>query len=158
MLCQASKALDLLEREKSSEFQRSQMMIDALNQKIESLNHEVSSLQNALVETNKSNLGNDTGYADFLGAVDSKDIERQKLHAELKETEANFNTQMAVMTESLRKLELEKKEIESNAATLESHNNKLKDKCRSFFNENKAGVSLTFAFLAELIVRNFNCR
>lgn len=126
LLCQASKALELLDQEK-----RSQMKIDELNQKIESLNHEVSSLQNALVDANKSTLGNDTGYADFLGAVDSKDVERQRLAAEFKEAESNFNAQMNAMNETLQKLQLEKKEIETKASKLYYDNKAMKDNLAS---------------------------
>lgn len=150
MLCQASKALELLDKEKLDDFQRSQMKIEELNQKIEELNHEVASLQHALMETNKSNLGNDTGYADFLGAVDSKDVERQRFHAELDSAEANFNSQMAIMTENMQKLQLEKKTIETNASKLLYDYNKLKDKLASFFKSRNDDVSLNFTFFTEL--------
>lgn len=128
LLCKASKALDLLDEQKTSELERSQMMIDELNQKIETLTYEVSSLQNALTDANKSHLGNDTGYADFLGAVDSKDVELQRRMQELSEVESRFNREMRQMKEKLQQLTAEKHEIELKACNLLYDNEEMKDK------------------------------
>lgn len=128
LLLQASKAMDLLDQQKSEELERSQFLIDELNQKIESLEHEVSSLQNALVDSNKSNFANDTGYADFVGAVDPKEIECQRKMQELNEIEINFRKQMNVMNEKIKELQAEKKQIELQASQLLYDNDEMKDK------------------------------
>lgn len=104
------------------------MMIDELNQKIESLQYEVSSLQNALSENNKSQLANDTGYADFLGAVDSKDVEMQRRLLELAGVEARFKAEMDSMKETLKHLQNEKVEINKKAGSLLYENEEMKDK------------------------------
>lgn len=128
LLCKASKALDLLDEQKASELERSKMMIDELNQRIESLQYEVSSLQNALSENNKSHLANDTGYADFLGAVDSKDVEMQRRLLELAGVEARFKTEMDQMKETVKHLQNEKVEINEKAGNLLYENEEMKDK------------------------------
>lgn len=131
LLCQASKALELLDDQKGNDLQHSQMMIEELNQKIESLQHEVSSLQNALVDANKSVLANDTGYADFLGAVDTKDVEVQRKLMELTQVEANFNQQMVEMNQKMKELHQQKREIETKASSLLYENDEMKDKMSS---------------------------
>lgn len=131
LLCQASKALELLDDQKGNDYQHSQMLIEELNQKIESLQHEVSSLQNALVDANKSVLANDTGYADFLGAVDTKDVEVQRKMIELTQIETSFNQRMVDMNEKVKDLQFQKKEIEAKAASLMYENDEMKDKMSS---------------------------
>src|SRR5690349_15950274 len=118
------------------------MVIEELNQKIEGLNHELTAMQNALTDSKRSNVGNDTGYADFLGAVDSKDVERQKLLDELKETETNFKLQMTSMNETMKKLQVEKKEIESRSSKLLYDNNAMKEKLASFLKNKNDEVRL----------------
>jgi hypothetical protein len=39
------------------------------------LQHEIKTFEKALIENNRNN---DTGFSDFLGAIDSKDIETQQ--------------------------------------------------------------------------------
>lgn len=141
LLCQASKALELLDDQKGNDLQHSEMMIEELNQKIESLQHEVSSLQNALVDVNKSALVNDTGYADFLGAVDSKDVEVQRKLVELTQVEANFNTQMTDMNQKMTNLQMQKKELEAKASSLMYENDEMKDKMSSVEQQMKDQVS-----------------
>lgn len=104
------------------------MIIDELNQKVESLQYEVSSLQNALTDANKSHLANDTGYADFLGAVDSKDVEVHRKMQELAEMEARFSREMQQMKDKLKQLQNEKQEIEQKACHLIYDNEEMKDK------------------------------
>lgn len=146
LLCQASKALELLDGQKSQDLNRSQMTIDELNQKIESLQHEVAVLQTALMEANKSILGNDTGYADFLGAVDSKDVDYQRKLAELNELEANFMRQMREMNEKVKDLHVQKKDIEIKASNLLYENDEMKDKMASV--EKKMNEQVSFMNLS----------
>lgn len=125
---QASIAMDLLDKQKTDELQRSQIVIDEMNQKIEYLEHEVNTLQNALTEANKSTVANDTGYADFIGAVDSKEIECQRKMKELCDIEANFTEQMTLMNERIKELQAQKKNIEMQASNLLYENDEIKDK------------------------------
>lgn len=128
LLCQASKALELLDEQKSNDLYRSKMTTDELYQKIESLQHEVTSLQNALVDANKSNLGNDTGFTDFLGAVDSKDIDCQRKMMELAQVEASFQKEKADMDQQVKELQHHKKDIEMKLSNLLYENDEIKDK------------------------------
>jgi uncharacterized coiled-coil DUF342 family protein len=128
LLCEASKALTLLDEEKSNELQRYHMSIDEFNQKIESLQHEVTSLQNALVDANKSNLGNDTGFTDFLGAVDSKDIDCQRKMFELNEIENSFKKEKSDMNNKIVELQRQKNDIEMQLSGLLYENDEIKDK------------------------------
>lgn len=95
LLCQASKAMELMEHQHKKQNNEAQMIIDDLNHKIEAmavslqresflfqfikfaflLQHEMKSLERALVENSRNT---DTGFSDFLGAIDSKDIETQQ--------------------------------------------------------------------------------
>lgn len=118
----------MLDEQKSHDLHRSQMVIDELNQKIESLQHEVTSLQNALVDINKSNLGNDTGFTDFLGAVESKDIDFQRKMMELADIEANFKKEKDDMDNKFKQLQAQKKEIEMKLSNLLYENDEIKDK------------------------------
>jgi chromosome segregation ATPase len=128
LIVQATQAMDLLDKEKTSELDRSHLIIDELNQKIESLEHEVSSLQNALAAANKSTSANDTGYADFLGAVDTKEIECRRRMMELQDLANNFRQDMNIMNEKVKELQNEKKIIEIQASSLLYENDEMKDK------------------------------
>lgn len=128
LLCQASKALELLDEQKDADLQRSQMTTEELNQKIESLQHEVLSLQNALVDANKSTLGNDTGYADFLGAVDLKDVEMQRKLAAFTDFEAQFQQTINSMSLKISDMMEQKRELEMQTESLLYENHELKDK------------------------------
>lgn len=130
LLCQASKALELLDEQKSNDLRRSEIRNDELIQKIESLNHEIVTLQNA----NKSCFGNDTGYADFLGAVDTKDIELQRANAELEEFRAQMTQLCDDMNDKIAALEVEKKDIQAKASNLLYENDEMKDKIAQFEN------------------------
>lgn len=94
LLCQASKAMELMEQQHKKQNNEAQMIIDDLNHKIEALTvsrktvewiqfdasldifqYEVKHLEKALVECSRNN---DTGFSDFLGAIDAKDIATQQ--------------------------------------------------------------------------------
>lgn len=128
LLCQASKALELLDEQKGSEKECSELLTEELKQKIESLQFEVQSLQSALIDANKSTLANDTGYADFLGAVDSKDIEIQRQIADNKAKEESYKKMLDGMQQQLDELSGKKKEIEKKTALLQFENQEMKDK------------------------------
>lgn len=135
LLCQASKALELLDEQKGADLHRSQMTTEELNQKIESLQHEVLSLQNALVDANKSTLGNDTGYADFLGAVDLKDVEMQRKLSEFTNFEAHFKQTVNTMNLKIADLMEQKREMAMQAESLLYENHEMKDKLAEIENK-----------------------
>lgn len=51
------------------------LMIKIAFYRFDIFQHEVKGLERALVESSRHN---DTGFSDFLGAIDSKDIETQQ--------------------------------------------------------------------------------
>lgn len=106
----------------------SELLVDEMNQKIESLQHEVASLQNALTEVNKSTLGNDTGYADYFGAVDSKDVEHQRNLMKRDEHNRKLQQELDKMNEKFEELQRERKEIDAQTSELLYENNELKDR------------------------------
>lgn len=130
LLCEASKALELLDEEKIHAQQRYQMTVDEQNQKIEALQHEVTALQNA-IEINKSHFGNDTGFTDFLGAVDSKDIDNQRKTLELNGVETKFAMEKAEMEIKIKELQSQKSEVEMKLSNLLYENDEIKDKLAS---------------------------
>ena len=127
LLCEASKALELLDEEKLHAQQRFQMTVDEMNQKIEALQHEVTALQNA-IEINKSHFGNDTGFTEFLGAVDSKDINNQRKILEINEIETKYVKEKAEMENKIKELQRQKGEIEMKLSNLLYENDEIKDK------------------------------
>ena len=129
-MCEASKALELLDEEKIHAQQRYQMTVDEQNQKIEALQHEVTGLQNA-IEINKSHFGNDTGFTDFLGAVDSKDIDNQRKILELNEIETKLVMEKAEMEIKLKEMQSQKSEVEMKLSNLLYENDEIKDKLAS---------------------------
>lgn len=84
-----------MEQQQKRQNNEAQMIIDDLHHKLEAMTvsswfwvifrfvnlshdifqHEIKSLEKALVELTRNN---DTGFSDFLGAIDSKDIEAQQ--------------------------------------------------------------------------------
>lgn len=122
------------------------MLTEELNQKIESLQLEVQSLQTALIDANKSTLGNDTGYADFLGAVDSKDIEIQRQIAETNAKEENYRKMLDNMQQQLDDLLLQKKEITKETELLQFENQDMKDKLQHIENGMQEQVRVTLKF------------
>lgn len=99
LLCQASQAMEMMEGEHKKQSHESQMIIDDLNHRIESMTvsqslretasereftwffyggifqHEMRNLEKALYACSKNN---EVDFSEFLGAVSSKDIEAQR--------------------------------------------------------------------------------
>lgn len=134
------------------------MMIEEMNQKIESLQLEVASLQNALIDANKSSLANDTGYADFLGAVDSKDVEHQRNLKERNELNEKLQRELDDMKQNINELKNEKKDIESKISALLYENNEMKDKLtgvEKIMSEQVISNILTFYFRFNMLQLSF---
>ena len=145
LLCKASKALELLEEQKSQEMKHTEMVVEEMSQKIESLEHEVASLQSAL-EDAKSSLGNDTGYADFLGAVDTKDVEHQRKLIEKDEINEKLERELNKMKEKLKELQRSKKDIDSKTSVLLYENDEMKDKMSEVEKKMNEQVMIEFLF------------
>lgn len=129
MLIQASKALDLLEESKNDQEHRLDEVISKMQEKIDALETENNVLQQALSETNdKTNLANDTGYADFFGAVDANRVSADRKLAEMNQFIENLQHQINDMIEVKKELENNNSNLTNRVAHLEYEKNELKDK------------------------------
>lgn len=99
LLMQASKALELMEFEKNQENGSLLHAIESLEEKILSLETDNYSLQQAISEANnKTNLGNDTGYAEFQGAIDAKAAEKDRQLIEMSQRVEELQHQLTAMS------------------------------------------------------------
>lgn len=73
LLCQASKAIELLDEQQKNQYDKSQSTIDTLNEKVELLTKEVHNLKS---KAGRPSGVNDTGFAEFLGAVEHRENQR----------------------------------------------------------------------------------
>lgn len=123
--------MELLDKEKTTELERSNIKIDELSQKIEALQFEVVSLQNALTDVDKD-VNNDTGYADLVGAADAKsdDYYRRKIE-QLPELEKLYEEKLEeikMMTEMTEQLFEDKQKSDDRASELLYENDELREK------------------------------
>lgn len=129
LLCQASRALELLDEQRKKEQSHSMMAVDEMQHRIEVLQNEVDSLHQALSEqANKTNLGNNIGYTEFIGAVDAKDVEYHRKLLELSQIEDNYNREMSEMRAQLIDLKQQNNQFETNVASMQFGNMELQDK------------------------------
>lgn len=89
-------------------------------------------MQKALSEQNKAPGGNDTGFADFIGALDTKEVENQKKMVELEVIENKLNKQLSDMTETVRALQTEKNALSTEIEELIYDNSSLKEQMETF--------------------------
>ena len=108
------------------------MKIEELQQRIEAMDYEILSLQNVIADANKSSIGNDTGFTDFLGAVDNRDIEMQRRMMELNELVVGLTTQCNNSEEKCKELQDQKLNLETKLSNLLYENDELKDKVNEF--------------------------
>lgn len=156
LLQQASIALELLEEEKIGSIANSEMIIDELKNKIKSLEQENLNLQHSLKDLNKSNLGNDTGYADFLGAVDMRDVEMQRKILEMNQVTEDYKQQMNNMSQEIQKLKATIKEAEIKISSYKYERDEMDDKFRNAESESKQLVSFVLLlFLFNLKKKQF---
>lgn len=95
LLIEAYKAIEMLDEERSSDLEVANEKIEELNQKITAMHMEIESLEAQLLESKESNLGNDTGFTEFLGAVDgNKDVDSRRMKSEWKEKENQLKAQI----------------------------------------------------------------
>lgn len=138
---QASLAFELLEEEKTNSQSCAELLIKELNEKVKCLEQDNLKLNHALNDMNKSNLGNDTGYADFLGAVDFRDIELQRKVMEMSQLSEEYKQQVNSMQQEILKLNSMLKDSESRAAVLKYERDEMQDKFENAESESKLLVS-----------------
>ncbi|KAG5680271.1 hypothetical protein PVAND_009790 [Polypedilum vanderplanki] len=126
LLLQASQALEMIEKETKAEKENAEKTMSDLNLKIELLEEEKNALQQALA--NKTNYGNDTGYADFLGMVDSKDAEFQQRMLEMTQFSDNLKQEIEKLNRELNIYKNAKKECEATHSSILYERDELKDK------------------------------
>jgi chromosome segregation ATPase len=141
LLVQASQALRIVEENKEIENNNAERLVCDLQLKIETLEEEKNALQQALADTNKSHLGNDTGYADFLGAVDSKEIETQRKILELSQLSEKLQQQLSALSEEMQTCKIAKEESEASCAKLKYERDELSDRLIMVESEVKDSVS-----------------
>jgi len=141
LLQQASLALELLEEEKLNSQSVAELMIGELKEKIKCLEQENLKLHHAVSDMNKSNLGNDTGYAEFLGAVDMRDIELQRKVLEMSQLSEEYKQQANSLQQEILKLNNMLKDSESKAAALKYERDEMQDKFQMSDSEAKLLVS-----------------
>ncbi|CAG9804051.1 unnamed protein product [Chironomus riparius] len=137
LLQQASLAFELLEEEKTNSQSCAELLIKELNEKVKCLEQDNLKLNHALNDMNKSNLGNDTGYADFLGAVDFRDIELQRKVMEMSQLSEEYKQQVNSMQQEILKLNSMLKDSESRAAALKYERDEMQDKFENAESESK---------------------
>ncbi|XP_070493526.1 putative leucine-rich repeat-containing protein DDB_G0290503 isoform X2 [Chironomus tepperi] len=137
LLQQASLALELLEEEKLNSQSCAELLIGELKDKVKYLEQENIKLHHALNDVNKSNLGNDTGYAEFLGAVDMRDIELQRKVLDMSQLSEEYKQQVNRMQKEIQKLNGMLKESESRAAAFKYERDEMQDKFENAESESK---------------------
>lgn len=109
--------------------------------------HEIGHLQKALSEQNNVPGGNDTGFADFIGALDTKDVENLKKMVELEVIEKKLNKQLSDMTETVHALQTDKNALSTEIEELTYDNSSLKEQMEDFVKSKSDDVSRIQLFL-----------
>jgi chromosome segregation ATPase len=89
------------------------------------LQHELKKFEKALIESSRNH---DTGFSDFLGAIDAKDVEAQRKIAEFELIMRSFSEQNEQLCQKIEKMELEKGEVTRKFNQLSYENSELKEK------------------------------
>ncbi len=87
--------------------------------------HEIKTFEKAFIESSKHH---DTGFSDFLGAIDSKDLEAQRKIAEFELIMRSFSEQNEQLCQKIEKMELERGEMTRKLNQLNYENAELKEK------------------------------
>ncbi|CRL02546.1 CLUMA_CG015749, isoform A [Clunio marinus] len=125
LLCQASKAMELIENQSKKQSSESQMVIDDLNHRIEAMTHEMKSLEKALIEGSGND---DNGYSNFLGAISLKDVETQQKIADLELLIKNFSDQNEQLCQKIESMESDRVEMTRKNNSLCYENAELQEK------------------------------
>lgn len=129
LLCQASKALELLEEAKMEDESHVEKVVEDLKEKVKFLESENHNLQQALSEAhNKTNLANDTGFTEFLGAVEAKDADIHRKMVEITQHSEELQYKINEMTIFMEQLEVDKHELSEKVSKLQYEKDEIKDK------------------------------
>lgn len=138
--------MEMLEDAKHEDEHNSEKIIFEMDDKIKTLQEEIISLQNALADQNKSHLGNDTAYNEFIGAaVDAKDIEIQRIKMEMDQQSEGFHHKFEKMMHDMKVLESTKNELKKKTANLQYERDELIDKLNK--TEAQANETVRYFFL-----------
>lgn len=140
-----------MENQHKKESNEAQMVIDDLNHKIEAMavsiiviisseliliyfsfpttapdmQHEIKTLEKVLVDSNHSN---DTGFTDFLGAIDSKDVDAQRKIAEFELIVRSFSDQNEQLCQKIEQMESNRCDMTRKLNQLNYENAELREK------------------------------
>lgn len=89
-------------------------------------------------------MGNDTGFTDFIGALDTKDVDNQQKMVELEVVEKKLNGQLSAMTETVYALKTEKNLLSSEIEELKYDNSSLKEQIDNFVKSKSDDVSTIY--------------
>lgn len=128
LLCQAHKALELLEQEKNDVNDNFERTVEQLNEKIQSLNNENHNLQQALGEIHdKTNLANETGYAEFMNAMDTQSADTHRKLLEITKHAGELEHKLNEMSSMYREMEMKNKNLSDHIAKLQYEKEELKN-------------------------------
>lgn len=145
LLCQASKALELLEEAKVEDQSHVEKIIESLKDKISSLESENQNLQQALSEANnKTHLANDTGFTEFLGAVEAKDADIHRKMVEITQHSEELQCKINDMTIFMQQLEVDKKALTEKVTLLQYEKDEMKDKLQGMHSSSNEMVRFIF--------------
>lgn len=132
LLLQASKALELMEHEKHQEETNLEQVIENLKEKVLSLENDNYSLQQAISDANnKTNLCNETGYAEFQGAVDAKAAENERKLVQLSQHVEKLQHQLSEMAAMKEETTALNQKLSEQVSNLQFDNNELADQLQT---------------------------
>jgi centrosomin len=147
LLCQASKALELMEEAKNDDESHVEKVIESLKEKVSSLENENQNLQQALNEVNnKTNLANDTGFTEFLGAVEAKDADIHRKMVEITQHSEELQCKINDMTILMKEYEVDNKKLNDKVAKLQYEKDEMKDKLQGMQSSSNEMVRRIFNF------------
>lgn len=145
LLCQASKALELMEEAKHEDEAHVEKVVESLKDKIASLENENVSLQQALSDANnKTNLANDTGFTEFLGAVEAKDADIHRKISEMAQHSEELQSKINEMAEMMQQLEVDKKALAEKVSRLQYEKDEIKEEAHALQSSSNELVKYSF--------------
>lgn len=131
LLCQASKALELIEEAKQEDDSHVEKVVESLKDKIASLESENQNLQQALNDAhNKTNLANDTGFTEFL-AVEAKDADVHRKLSDMTQNCEELQCKINEMTFMMQQLEVDKEALTEKVSRLQYEKDEVNDRLES---------------------------
>lgn len=145
----------MLEEEKLSEKSNADIVISELKNRVKALEQENSNLQQTVNDLNKSSHGNDTGYAEFIGAVDLRDVEMQRKMMEMTKMTEDYIQQIHKMNEEIHKFKNKLKDSESKLAAATYERDELHDKLKNIELDANSHVSVVKHLIKLFLISHF---